>query len=441
MYPDASSRSAGLHQRAQRALPGGNTRNTVFFPPYPVYAASGQGCRVTDVDGRSYIDFTANASASIHGHSHPAIVETIRDQAAQLISVCLPTELEIRLAEMLIERLPGVERVRFCNSGSEAVMFALKAARAHTLRPRIAKIEGAYHGAYDAAEASMDARPGEWGDPARPRATAHSAGTPATTLEDVVVLPFNDVAASLAILEANRDQLAAVLIDPLVSRMAFTPARPEYLAMVRDFCDRSGALLVFDEVFSFRMGHGGAQGALGVTPDLSALGKVIGGGLPVGAVGGKAEFMAVFDHSAGDPRAPHGGTFNANPLTMAAGIKALELLTPAAYAELERLGARARASLAEAFAVAGVEGQVRGYASMSAVVLSAASFDNFRDFVAAKQAAPSLGPIHAHLLNRGVLILPSGSIILSTPMTDLEIDQLSEAFLSALRAAKALGAA
>jgi glutamate-1-semialdehyde 2,1-aminomutase len=436
MYPDTSSNSAKLYERALRVLPGGNTRNTVFFPPYPVYAASGQGCYVTDVDGNRYIDFINNASASIHGHSHPEILAAMRAQMEKLVSVCLPTEPEVRLAEVLVDRLPGVEQVRFCNSGSEAVMFALKAARAHTGRPKIAKVEGAYHGAYDAAETSMDSTPSNWGGAEQPQAVPHSVGTPAGTLADVVVLPFNDVEGSLALLEANKDSLAAVLVDPLVSRMSFTPASSEYLGMLRSFATRTGAALVFDEVFSFRMGYHGAQGEVGVTPDLTALGKVIGGGLPVGAIGGKAEFMAVFDHRSGHPKAPHGGTFNANPLTMAAGLRALELLTPDVYAELRRLGDRARKGLNEAFAIAGVDGQARGYSSMISTILSGAKFTNYREFLPAARSNRDFGMIHRHLLNSGVLVLASGAILLSTPMTNTEIDRLIECYLDALRSFK-----
>ena len=434
MYPDNMSRSARLFERATESLPGGNTRHTVFFPPYPIYAASGEGATVTDVDGVTYLDFMNNASAAIHGHCHPAIVAAIREQAGRLISVCLPTELEIRLAEILRERLPALEQVRFCNSGSEAVMFALKAARAFTGRPKIAKIEGAYHGAYDPAEASISSRPDNWGDPKHPAKTAYSFGTPANMLADVVVLPFNDVDASAALLEENREQLAAVLVDPLISRMAFTRATPEYLKMLRRFCDESGAVLIFDEVFSFRMGPHGAQGEVGIAPDLTALGKVIGGGLPIGAFGGRKSIMSVFDQRHGHPKAPHGGTFNGNPLTMAAGIKSLKLSTPAAYAELARLGDKVRAGINDAFQRNGIEGQARGYASMTAVLLSRAQFSENRGYNAAAATNKRFPEIHRYLLEHGILVMPSGGILLSTPMTDTDIDRLLDTFQGALRA-------
>jgi len=441
MYPDNVSGSARLFERAVEVLPGGNTRHTVFFAPHPIYALSGRGATVTDVDGITYLDFMNNASACIHGHCHPDIVTAIARQAEKLISVCLPTELEVRLAEMLRERVPSMEQLRFCNSGSEAVMFAIKAARAFTGRPKVAKIEGAYHGAYDFAEASISSRPDNWGDSSRPASTAYSYGTPASTLADVVVLPFNDIEASAAILSSASADLAAVIIDPLVSRMAFTPATPEYLAMVRQFCSTSGTVLIFDEVFSFRMGYHGAQGEVNIRPDLTTLGKVIGGGLPIGAFGGRKDIMAVFDQRSGHPRAPHGGTFNGNPLTMAAGIKALELLTPEAFAELSRLGDRARAGLDDAFHRSGVEGQARGYASMISVLLSKKPFSNHRSFLDAAAANKSFAAIHRYLLEHGILVMPSGGILLSTPMTDHDIDRLTETFYDALCAHRSMRAA
>ena len=440
MYPDPSSRSAQLYELAQTVLPGGNSRHTVFFPPYPIYAASGRGCHVTDVDGHEYLDFINNASASIHGHGHPEILAAMRAQMDKLISVGLPTEPEVRLAEAIVARIPGIAQLRFCNSGSEAVMFALKGARAFTGRPKIAKVEGAYHGAYDAAETSLSPLAADRGDAVRPRSVAHTRGTPASTLAEVVVIPFNDIEATRAVLDSHRDELAAVLIDPLVSRLAFTAAQPDYLAMLRRFCDQTGALLVFDEVFSFRMGYHGAQGELGVTPDLTALGKIIGGGLPVGAFGGKAEVMAVFDNRDGLARAPHGGTFNANPLTMAAGLKSLELLTQEAYSELARLGERARAGLSEAFKIAGVDGAARGYGSMISIVLSSAPFNNYRGF-AEVRGRYDFAPVHRGLINAGLLVLASGTATLSTPMTDADIDRLCQGLLDALRGLKAQAAA
>ncbi len=283
MYPNSSSNSAHLYERAQRVLPGGNTRTTVFRDPYPIYAHSGNGSRILDVDGIERVDFLNNYTALIHGHAHPSIVRAATSAVENGSCFGAPTESEIRLAEMLVERVPGCENVRFTNSGSEAVMMAVKAARAYTGRPKIAKCEGLYHGSYDFVEVSLDSSPADWGDPAQPNQVPYSAGTPASLLSDVVVLPFNDSEASLRLLEQHATELAAVIVDPLPNRIGLIPASRDFLTTLRNFCSRAGVVLISDEVISFRIGYGGAAAAFGFQADLITLGKVIGGGFPVGA--------------------------------------------------------------------------------------------------------------------------------------------------------------
>src|SRR6266480_2781349 len=191
MYPDHNSRSAGLYKQACRVMPGGNTRSAVFRNPYPIYAASGSGSRIFDVDGIEYLDFINNASALIHGHAHPAIVDAVTTQVQKGASFSLPTEIEIRLAELLSSRVPSIEHIRFTNTGTEAVMMAIKAARAYTGRPKIAKVEGAYHGSYDYAQISLDSSPENWGEDI-PASVPESRGTPQGVLADVIIIPLND---------------------------------------------------------------------------------------------------------------------------------------------------------------------------------------------------------------------------------------------------------
>jgi glutamate-1-semialdehyde 2,1-aminomutase len=437
MYPNPASRSAALFQRAQAVLPGGNTRHTVHFDPYPVYAQRGRGAWVTDVDGQDYLDYVNNYSALIHGHGHPKVLDAMVQQASELVAVGLPTEGEIRLAELLVERLPSVEQVRFANSGTEAVMFAIRAARAYTGRPCIAKVEGAYHGAYDAAETSMDPTPANWGDATQPQPVGHARGTPAGLLGDVLVLPFNDMEATRRLLDAQDGQIAGVLFDALVSRMGFLPATPEYLALLREWTRANGALLIQDEVFSFRLGYQGAQGHYGIDPDLTALGKIIGGGLPIGAVGGRREFMQVFDHRSGHAAVPHGGTFNANPLAMAAGHASMALMTHAAYDHINTLGDRLRDGLNRLFAQRGIAGVARGVGSMVAVMLGPAAQAPYRDYrgflPAMAQSVPRMLPLHRAMLARGVLFIPYGGLITSTAMTEADIDLTLEKFDDALK--------
>ena len=337
-YPDAMPQSRRLFERARRVMPGGNTRTTVFIDPFPIYAARGEGCRVWDVDGNAYYDCINNFTAMIHGYGHPDVTAAVIDQMPHGTAFGAPTESEIELAELLVERLPSVEQIRFANSGTEAVMMAIKAARAFTGRPKIVKIEGAYHGSYDFAEVSLDSSPANWGD--LPASTPYARGTPRGVLDDVIAVPFNDVEAMRDVFAAHGAAIAGVLIDPMPNRAGLIPARRDYLDAMVGIAHAAGALVIFDEVIAFRLGHSGAQGLWGISPDLTALGKIIGGGFPVGAVGGRAEVMAVFDPTGGKPALPHGGTFTANPVTMRAGLAAMKALTPESFARLDRLAQR-----------------------------------------------------------------------------------------------------
>src|SRR6202140_3131070 len=285
MYPDPNSDSQKLYDRALSSLPGGNTRTTVYMRPYPIYAARGEGCRVWDVDGNQFIDCINNFTSLIHGHAHPSLVEAATQQLALGSAFGLPTESEIDLAELLASRLPGVEQVRFANSGTEAVMMALKAARAFTVRPKIAKCEGAYHGSYDYAEVSLDPTPDSWGRNA-PVSVAFAKGTPENVLADVITLPFNDPEAAVSLIREHGAELAGVLVDPMPNRAGLAPSDKSYLEALRQVTREVGALLIFDEVITFRLGYRGAQGVWGIDPDLPTLGRIMGGGFPVRATPG-----------------------------------------------------------------------------------------------------------------------------------------------------------
>ena len=432
MYPDPQSRSARLFERGQKVMPGGNSRSGVMYAPYPVYAASARGCRITDVDGVERVDFVNNWSSLIHGHGNPKILEAVARQAPQMMAVGMPTEVEIELAELMCSRVPSVERVRFSNSGSEGVLIALRAARAFTGRDKIAKAEGAYHGNPDSVEVSISPPPDKWGDPTAPASVPATEGIPAGVLRDTIVLPFNDVESTRRLIVANARELAAVIIDPVVSRMGFVHATPEYLSMLREVTREHGIVLVFDEVFSFRLGYHGAQGQVGIQPDLTAFGKIIGGGLPVGGTGGRADIMSVFDQTRG-PRVEHAGTYNANPMTMAAGLACMQQMTPEAYARLASLGDRARNGLREALRVAGLPGAVYGTGSLVSLVFSDKPFNNFRELPLRQAEAMRILALHRYLLNHGVLIVPYGMLILSTAMTEADIDFMVEQALGGMR--------
>ena len=437
MYPENHERSRDLYQRAQKSLPGGNTRTTVFMKPFPIYAASGSGCRVRDLDGNEYIDCINNFTSLIHGHAHPALIEAATRQLALGSAFGLPTASEIELAELLAARLPSVEQVRFANSGTEAVMMALKAARAYTGRPKIAKCEGAYHGAYDYAEVSLDPTPSAWGGNA-PVSVAYAKGTPANVLADVVTIPFNDLEAAVSLIREHGPELACVLVDPMPNRAGLVPADKAYLKALRRVTREVGALLIFDEVITFRLGYCGAQGLWDIEPDLTTLGKIIGGGFPVGAIAGGKEFMSVFDPTSGKPALPHGGTFSANPVTMRAGIAAMELLDHAAFARLDAIGQAVRDGIDAAFRKTGVPGRTVGLGSLLKVHFTDRSIRDYRSAYLNEIETKRKSKFNAGLLNRGILAADYGLMALSLPMTDADVEMIVAAAAASLQEVAAL---
>ncbi len=364
-YPDPASQSAGLYRRGERVIPDGISRSLALIRPYPIYVESAEGAWVTDVDGRRYLDVNNNFTSIMVGHADPVINAAVSRQLEHGTAFAMGTKPEIELAELLCERIPSMDRVRFCNSGTEAVMGAIKAARAFTGRPMIAKLEGAYHGTYDHVETSLASNPTDWGDEHAPEAVLYAAGTPSSVSEEVAVIPFNNAGAARSIIDRCGDRLAAVVIDTMPSRVGLPNIDADFLAAVFGAARATGALVIMDEVISFRLGLAGNQGRLGLEPDLTALAKIIGGGFPVGAIGGREEVMEVFASEDGQrARLPAGGTFSANPVTMVAGLACLSQLDESSFARLDDLGTRLHRGLAVAFEEAGVSWQVTGTGSL-----------------------------------------------------------------------------
>ncbi len=418
------SRTAQLHERALRSLPGGVSRNTVLRKPHPLYAERGVGCRVTDIEGVERIDFANNMAALIHGHAHPAITEAVSHQLERGTAFALATEVEVRFAEHMLGRSPAFDRIRFVNSGTEAVMGAVKASRAFTGRPKIAKVEGAYHGQYDYAEVSQTANPGNWGSTAHPQSVPVAHGTPAAALADVVVIPFNDTEAALTILEQHKGELACVLMDLMPHRVGMTLAEAEFVTAIREWTREDGSLLVLDEVITFRAEVGGIQARYDVTPDLTALGKIIGGGFPVGAITGAAEVMGVMNPLAEKVLFPHSGTFSANPITMTAGLAAMELYDAAAVAHVNALGDRARNGIEEAIRRTGIEACVTGGGSMLRVHLKPSPPRDYRAAYTTPEEGRRLTLLLDHLFEEGFMMINTCSAALSTVMGNEEIDAL-----------------
>lgn len=310
-------------------------------------------------------------------------------------------------------------------------MCAIKAARALTGRPAIVKIEGAYHGSYDFAEVSLDPAPATWGP--EPGSVGYSKGVPAGVLADVIVIPFNDVARAERIIREHRERIAAILLDASPSYIGLISISGEFAAMARRLADEIGAVLILDEVISFRVDRGGAQTAFGVRPDLTVLGKIIGGGFPVGAVGGKAEFMKVFDHRGGKPPLPWSGTFTANPVTMTAGEVTLRMLDAAAISRLNALGSRLRDGLAKVFSRTGWPGQVTGIASMFRILGHQRRVVDYRSCYHDAAESLRVRQLQAALLSEGFYMSTLGMGFLSTPMVEADIDAFLEAVERVIR--------
>lgn len=422
---DTPSRSQTLYERATRVLPGGVSRNTIYRKPRPDYFAYGKGCRVVDLDGNERIDFSNNMASLIHGHADDRIVSAVTEQLRLGSAVTLATEAEVRYAELLCGRVPGFDKIRFTNSGTEAVMAMIKAARAFTGRPKIAKVEGAYHGSYDYAEVSQTSGPANWGEADRPASVPVAVGTPAKALEDVVVLPFNDPDRAIALLDQHAGDIAAVLLDPLPHRVGMCPASSPFVEAIHAWTRTHSALMIFDEVITFRNGFAGTQETYAVKPDLTAMGKMIGGGFPVGAVAGCDEVMAVFDPASRQLPLPHSGTFSANPITMTAGRVAMECFDAQANARLNALGDLVRAKIADAIAAAGVPACVTGAGSLLRVHLRPAPPRHYREAYLNADETKALSVLLDHAYDHGVLMINTCSAALSTAMTEAEIDHLA----------------
>lgn len=429
-YRQQNPRSAELALRARASMPGGNTRTGVYVDPFPLYADSGQGAHVTDVDGNTRLDFVNNATALVLGHAHPDIVSALQARAARGTAFFGPTELEIEWAELLQARLPSLERLRFCSSGTEAVMNALRVARAFTGRPKIAKFEGAYHGIDDPAMVSyMPPLGPQLGPENAPQSVLSSQGLAPGTAESVVVLPFNDAAACASILQQHAGELAAVIIDPLSTAAGLSLPLPGFLQALRQQTTALDIPLIFDEVVSFRLSSGGTQGAFGIRPDLTCLAKVIAGGMPAGAFGGRQDIMSIYDPTEGKPGIAQSGTYNGNPMVAVAGLATLHALTESVYDDLAQRADRLGTELQATFRAAGIDASVVVAGSMFRIYFLPSPPRNYRQ--AAADDADKHRWFSFWMLNHGIATRQGGC--LSVPMADADIDRLLDETRCALQ--------
>jgi glutamate-1-semialdehyde 2,1-aminomutase len=388
-----------LFAAASRILPGGVDSPVRAFQSVgatPLFIVRGRGAHIEDADGHKYIDYVMSWGPLIHGHAPKGLLRVLADTASRGTSFGAPTTLETRLAQRVAMLVPSIERVRFVSSGTEAAMSALRVARAATRRDRIIKFEGCYHGHADPFLVQAGSGATTLGIPTSP-------GVPAAAAADTLTARYNDLESVQRVADQHPGQIAAIFVEPIAGNMGLVAPQEGFLEGLRAICDRHGILLVFDEVISgFRASTGGAQKVFGVRPDLTCLGKIIGGGLPVGAYGGRAELMALVA-----PAGPvyQAGTLSGNPLAMAAGLWALEELSPRLYKHLARLGAALAAGLADSARAAGVPLQVNGFGSLLTPFFTDRPVRDYQSALAADTAA--YARFFRGMLARGIYLPPS----------------------------------
>ena len=419
--------------RAKKSMPGGDSRASSYYTPYPAYMVRGDGCYLYDYDENKYLDFLNNYTSLIHGHGHPATVSAIQEQAVRGTVLGSAAEVTVEHAEMLCDRVPSLESVRYCNSGTEATHLAMRAARAFTGKDVIVKMDGGYHGSHDYVQVNVQPDTETDGLPQRKLTTR---GVPAAVLEGMRVVPFNDLDALEDVLRAHQDEIAAVIMEPVIGAGGGVEPEPGYLQGVRRLADRYDVLLIFDEILTFRLDVGGVQAAIDVTPDLTSIAKFIGGGLPLGAFGGRQEIMAPFDPTHPET-IPHNGTFNGNNITMAAGIATMKEYEAEEVARINQLGQRLKDGFNRAFQAEGVKVRAVGLGSIVRIHWSDGEIRTARDAVAAQSAAQALPKLlHMELMNRDIFSAPRCQFATSTPMTEQEIDTAVAVMGQCLEAAK-----
>ncbi|MBG65553.1 MAG: aspartate aminotransferase family protein [Flavobacteriales bacterium] len=431
--------SEKLYNRAIKVLAGGLSRNTIYRDPHPLYASDAKGAYITDVDGTKRIDFANNMSSLIHGHSHPEIINAVVKQIYKGTAYTMGSEIEINYAELLNNRTNGFEKIRFVNSGTEAVMTMIKASRAYTGRTKIAKAEGTYHGTYDYAEISQSSNPTNWGDVNNPSPTQVVDSTPKSVLKDVIIFPFNDIKRTLDILDKHSAEIACVLIDLIPHRVGLVPAFKEYIDAIYHWTRKNQVVLAFDEVVSYRAYYSGAQEIYNITPDLTAMGKIIGGGFPIGAIAGKSEIMKVLDPREKSLKHPHSGTFSANPISTTAGYVAMKIFDKDAVNDLNNLTFLAKKQINEAITLADIPACITGMGSMFRIHFQDQPPRNFRESYQDANTKKIIKELLDYLfIEEKILLMNTCTCMLSTALIKSDIDHLTQALLNGFNKIKPL---
>ena len=424
-----NSKSGQLFAEALRYIPGGVNSPVRAFRAVggePFFAQSAKGAHVFDVDGNDYIDYVGTWGPAILGHAPAKIIQAVKSAAEQGTSFGIPNPLEVKMARLVCGAVPGVQKVRMCNSGTEACMSAIRLARGFTGRDKIIKFDGCYHGHADSLLVKA-------GSGALTFGTPDSAGVPSAFTQHTIVLPFNETDPVLAAFAANTGQIAGVIVEPVPGNAGLYLPKPGYLEFLRDVTAHNGSLLIFDEVMTgFRLAFGGAQERFGIRPDLSCFGKIIGGGLPVGAFGGRADIMDILA-----PLGPvyQAGTLSGNPVAMAAGIAALEELSDGkAYAKLEKLGAALESGMREAAGMAKIPVQFNRIGSMFCCYFVDCPVHNLAD--AMKSDRGRFAKYFHGMLERGIYLAPSQfeAGFISTAHSARDMEKTTQAARNVFRA-------
>lgn len=431
-YLARTPKSRAMVEAAEAYIPSGDTRAISYYQPYPIFGERGEGCYLYDYDGNRYTDFLNCMTAEIHGHAHPAIVAAQQAQVAKGCCLGIPCEAQQKLARILCDRVPSVDKVRFMNTGSEADLFAMRLARAFTGRKIILKMDGGYHGCSDYAQTNEIA---DVFHPDPPQLFLASKGIPDDILKYMRVVDYGDLAAAEKVMAAEGSQIAAIIIEPVLGAGGGVNPPDSYLQGLRALCDRYGSLLIFDEVISFRLSLGGRQLLAGVKPDLTAFGKIIGGGMAIGALGGREEVMRLFDPRV-EGNIVQSGTFTGNPLAMASGVASLELITQAELDRMARLAELLSSSLNAKIRQLGINASTVTVGSMMAMYGTASKVTNSREALTAMlRNKEFLHHLFLEIMNQGAVCLSRGLYSISTPMNEEIVGDAAE------RIGRALGKA
>lgn len=418
-YLSNTKNSFTKHKTATKVMPGGNTRTTQWMDPYPFFVDKAEGMYIYDIDENKYLDFMLNATTLILGHANPKIMSALANQINDGTVYSVPTDGQTKLANILVDRIPSMEKVRFTNSGTEATMMAIMAARSFTKKTKIAKFEGGYHGTHEHVSVSVYPKKDDLNPETHPGVPEYSYQPP-SVLEDVIVLPYNDKDKCETLITKFKNDLSCIIMEPIVSNFGYLPLDIDFLEFIRNITEELGIVLIFDEIQSFRVSKGGAQESFGITPDMTTLGKIIGGGLPVGAFGGKDDIMELFDPTSNNYDIAHAGTFNGNPMTMEAGIAVMSNLNQPDFDYMNSLGEKLRQRLRSVFDEINLPVQITGFGSLFGINFNKNKIIDYRTFIENNSQMTKI--LFSYLRNNEVLLQLKNAGALNVLMGENEIN-------------------